>query len=484
MNNRVGLYQAKQIKEFERIAIERFKISEDVMMQRAGKAALDLILQRWPKIKDIAIFCGGGNNGGDGYVVAHLSHERGIRVTVWQIGDSKHGSDLSKQINTKSFTEQSDIGDPDLIVDAICGIGLHSPLRKDAQAAVNKIQQSSAPILAIDVPTGIDADTGSTQGTSLRANLTITYIGIKVGLVTGAGTSCSGEIVLNDLQFPKEIYDYVDPVAELIRLNEFRRYLKPRAKDWHKGKSGHVLVIGGAIGFSGAPRMAAEAALRVGAGLVTVATAIENAALINVERPEIMADGVQHAEDLQPLLARASVVVIGPGLGQSEWAQDLLTEVLKTKLPLVVDADALNLLSKHPHTRENWILTPHPGEASRLLDISTVQIQNDRLASCLQLQKKYNGNIILKGAGTVVCTPGEIPAICDKGNPGMATAGMGDILSGVLGGLIAQQIPLGDAAKLGVYLHAAAGDLAAKAGERGMIAMDLMPYLRQLSNLS
>lgn len=276
----------------------------------------------------------------------------------------------------------------------------------------------------------------------------------------------------------------VEPVAEKIHLQNYSAFLKQRPRDWHKGLSGHVLIIGGGLGFSGAPRMSAEAALRVGAGLVSVATCPENAGLFS-DYPEIMSHGVNDINELNPLLQKADVIVIGPGLGQTDWARKICEEVFRQLLPLVIDADALNLLSGMNHySFEQAVLTPHPGEAARLLAKTTQQIQEDRLAALKEINKKYGGVIVLKGAGTLVFASNTLPGLCDKGNPGMATAGMGDVLSGVIGGLIAQGIPLSDAAKLGVCLHAMAGDLAAKEGERGMIATDLMPYLRRLSNLN
>lgn len=272
-------------------------------------------------------------------------------------------------------------------------------------------------------------------------------------------------------------------MPENISLQQYAQYLKPRARDWHKGLSGHVLVVGGDYGFSGAPRMAAEAALRVGAGLASVATHPENALVMNVNRPEIMCHGVSSREDLLPLIQKATMIVLGPGLGQSAWSENMWQCVCDSDLPLVIDADGLNLLAKKNKSNSNWVLTPHPGEASRLLSVTAQQIQQDRLTAALEISKRYGGVCVLKGAGTLVAAPNSSPAICNKGNPGMASGGTGDVLSGVIGGLIAQGIPLGDAARLGVYIHAAAGDLAAKQGERGMLAMDLMPYLRQLSNL-
>lgn len=270
---------------------------------------------------------------------------------------------------------------------------------------------------------------------------------------------------------------------EKLQLTQFTQYLQQRPHDSHKGSFGHVLVVGGDYGFSGATRLAAEAALRVGAGLVSVATRPEHAISLNLVRPEIMCHGVNNAKDLAPLLAEATVIVLGPGLGQSGWAKKILVRVLKSKKLLIMDADALNLLAKKRISYANWVLTPHPGEAARLLHTTTKAIQHDRLVAVTALQKKYGGVSVLKGAGTIVVTENEVPVLCEAGNPGMATAGMGDVLSGVIGGLAAQGIALSIAAKLGVLVHAEAGDLAAKEGERGMIASDLFPYLRRMVNL-
>lgn len=485
------IYQTQQIREFERLAEERFNITGEVMMLRAGKGACDFLLRRWSQAQRIAVFCGGGNNGGDGYVLAQLAHERGIKVSIWQVGSADHlkieakkafEACLRAKIEINPFNEKADLEHPDVIVDAICGIGLHEPLREDAVAAIKKMERARAPILAIDIPSGIDADTGYLLGSAAHATATITFIGLKLGLLTGNGIAYTGELILNDLQLPSELFSFIEPVAEKIHLTSYTNYLKPRSRDWHKGLSGHVLIVGGELGFSGAPRMAAEAALRVGAGLVSVATHQGNAATMNSTCPEIMCHGIEKVENLKPLIDKADVIVLGPGLGQSEWAKSLWTSVCETELPLVVDADALNLLSKTNKFNENWILTPHPGEAARLLNETAQAVQQDRLDAIKKINKRYGGVCVLKGAGSLVLAPNSLPAICDKGNPGMASAGMGDVLSGVIGALLAQGIPLGDTAKLGVCMHAMAGDLAAKDGERGMIATDLMPYLRRLAN--
>lgn len=268
-----------------------------------------------------------------------------------------------------------------------------------------------------------------------------------------------------------------------LSLNTFNQYLNPRPRNAHKGDFGHVLVVGGDYGYSGAVHLAGEAALRVGAGLVSVATRPENAWVLNVNRPELMCHGIQDAADLECLLAKCNVVVFGPGIGLSEWAKHLFEVLMKTVKPIVLDADGLNRLALQPSKREAWILTPHPGEAARLLQKNTTDIQHNRVEAVKALQNRFGGVSILKGAGTLVQGRTGEPMICEAGNPGMATGGMGDVLSGVLGGLLAQGIPLLDAAQLGVLIHAIAGDLAAaKGGERGLIASDLMMYLRYLMN--
>ncbi len=485
------IYQTQQIRECERLAAERFGITPQVMMQRAGKTAFDFLQRRWPQAQKIAIFCGSGNNGGDGYVLAQLAHERGIRVTIWQVGDALHLKNHAKEayegclqakIDMRLFAKKEDLEHPDVIVDAICGIGLHENLHEIVVDAITRMQRKQVPILSIDVPTGIDADTGHLLGAAVHATATITFIALKLGLLTGNGMAYTGELVLNDLQFPSELFSLIEPVAEKISLHSFDAYLAPRMRDWHKGLSGHVLIVGGQLGFSGAPRMAALAALRVGAGLVSVATCVENAVAMNMNCPEVMCHGFREPRELDSLLSRAAVVVLGPGLGQSDWARSVWHYICDKALPIVMDADGLNILAETNQYSDNWVLTPHPGEAARLLQTTAVDIQQNRLAAIKAINKRYGGVCVLKGAGTMILSPNALPVLCDKGNPGMASAGMGDILSGVIGGLIAQGVPLGDAAKLGVSLHAAAGDLAAKDGERGMIATDLLPQIRRLSN--
>ncbi len=272
----------------------------------------------------------------------------------------------------------------------------------------------------------------------------------------------------------------IQPVS--IQCDEFRERLTPRPQEAHKGLFGHVLIVGGHRGLTGAARLAGEAALRVGAGLVSVATQAESVTAIVSGRPEIMAHAIKTNSDLLPLIKKATVIVLGPGLGQTRWSQQLFTSLLKAPQTKVLDADALNLLAKKPYQSADWILTPHPGEAARLLESSVKTIQTNRIKAVKALQKRYGGVVVLKGAGSLVCTHDSL-RICLAGNPGMASGGMGDVLSGVIGGLLAQQFTLQQAAECGVYVHATAGDQAAVLkGERGLLASDLMPYLHQLVN--
>jgi len=264
---------------------------------------------------------------------------------------------------------------------------------------------------------------------------------------------------------------------------QIHEFLPLRQRDAHKGHFGHVLVIGGDVGMPGAPRMAAESALRTGAGLVTVATRPEHVQTVVACHPELMCHGVKKAQELEPLLQRATVVVVGPGLGQSEWSKELFACAMQSNLPMVIDADGLVWLSKFELSRENWVLTPHPGEAAKLLQSTSHDIQENRMGALGMLQQQYGGVVVLKGAGTLILGASHRPHICPNGNPGMATGGMGDILSGLIAGFIAQKIPLENAAYMGVSLHAQAGDKIAKLnGERGMLATDLLPYIRELVN--
>jgi NAD(P)H-hydrate epimerase len=372
------------------------------------------------------------------------------------------------------------LSDVEVVVDAILGTGFKRPPEGLFLEGIRAINASGKPILSLDVPSGMNADTGDVPNDAVGATVTISFICMKLGIITGNGPDRCGRVLYDSLGVPDSLYSQIQPVAYRLSAMQVATMLKTLPPRHHKGDAGHLLVVGGESGMTGAVRLAGEAALRVGAGLVSVATREEHAAYLNVDCPELMVHGIEKGADLRALMRSVVAIVIGPGLGLGPWSYDLLASVLEMELPLVVDADGLNLLAEQSITSDNWVLTPHPGEAARLLNSSTGEVQRDRLGAARQIQHRYGGACILKGAGTLIATPDGDIAICSRGNPGMASAGMGDLLAGVIGSLLAQGLNLGEAAKCGVWLHSAAADLAARDGERGMIARDLLPSLRLL----
>lgn len=484
------LYRAAAVRELDRQAIEIHAVPGIELMNRAGAALLDELIVRWPDARRIVVVCGGGNNGGDGFVVARLALEQGLEPKLICVtdpatlkGDARKAWGAAQAAGLVPVPFKPSVFDgADMIVDAIFGIGLDRPVEGAVANVIHAINSSGVPVLAVDIPSGLAADTGAVLDCAVHATATVTFIGLKQGLLTGAGPEYCGTIRFEDLGVPLAVYDEVTPSAMRIDWARVKSNLASRPRHAHKGMSGHVLVIGGNHGMAGAVRLAAEAAARTGAGLISVATRNAHIAAMAAARPEIMWHGVDEVSDLGPLLARATIVAIGPGLGQDSWAQQLLARVLESSLPLIVDADALNLLAQEPCSRGNWILTPHPGEAARLLQCSSSEINADRFATVQKLQERYQAVVVLKGAGSLIIDENGAIALCSEGNPGMAVGGMGDVLTGVIAALGAQGLPLGDAARLGVSLHAAAGDRAALDGERGLLAGDLLPHLRRLVN--
>ncbi|WP_037375732.1 bifunctional ADP-dependent NAD(P)H-hydrate dehydratase/NAD(P)H-hydrate epimerase [Sedimenticola selenatireducens] len=484
------LYLAEQVRALDRCAIAQFGIPGLTLMERAGAAAFGLLRTRWPAARHVTVLCGTGNNGGDGFVVARLALQAGLDVRLLQLGDIKklQGDALASAEKFRQaggcveLFNELDFS-TDLIVDAVLGTGLERAVSGPWETALLAANRHPAPVFALDIPSGLHSDSGRILGCAIRAETTITFIGLKQGMFTGAGPDCCGRIAVDDLEVPSEVYQTVQESARLLRWQTFAAQLVPRRRTLHKGDCGHLLLVGGDTGLLGAVRMAGEAALRTGAGLVSIATRPEHAALIASQRPELMCHGVEQPDALLPLLARADTVAIGPGLGQQEWGQRMLRRVLQSKLPLVVDADALNLLAMEPEQRENWVLTPHPGEAARLLGCTTAEIQADRFLAVSRLQQRYGGVALLKGTGTLISSaPGKQTGLCCEGNPGMASGGMGDLLTGIVGSLVVQGKAIKMAAEMGACLHGAAADLAARAGERGMLATDLLPAIRGLIN--
>ncbi|MDE2496238.1 MAG: NAD(P)H-hydrate dehydratase [Xanthomonadaceae bacterium] len=478
-----ALYTAAQVRALDRAAIAGGIVGIE-LMERAARAALDALRRRWPQAQALCVACGPGNNGGDGFLLAALACMEGMRTHV--IATSDHATGDAALARERCLREGGQVApaaaslpEADVYVDALFGSGLNRAPSGDAAKLIAALNAQSRPVLALDVPSGLGSDTGVAFDPCVRAAATVCFVGWKRGLFTARGADQCGERTLATLDIPAHGYSQVPPDATLL----VPRALPPRPRDSHKGRQGHVLAIGGDLGAGGAVRMCGEAAARVGAGLVSIATREANVGAILSARPELMPQGVHVPRNLEPLLARAGVLAVGPGLGQDEWGRGLWNAALDAGKPLVLDADGLNLLATAPRALPPaCVLTPHPGEAARLLGIAITEIQADRFAAARTLAQKYRAVVVLKGAGSLIADRDGRVAVCPWGNPGMASGGMGDVLTGAVAGLLAQGLGVWDAASLGVGLHARAGDLAARAGERGLLASDLFPYLRALVN--
>ena len=483
------LYSSEGSRLVDREAINSLQLAEGGLMERAGAAAYGVICRRWPGISTLNVVCGPGNNGGDGYIVARLAHEAGIKVRVCQVVSPKtdDAQRALEQLNLRGVTVEpaniETIGEAELVVDAVLGTGLSRRPSGVFKTAIQAINASGRPVLALDCPSGLDMDTGWTGGVAVQATVTVAFICLKGGLLTGRAPDLTGDIVVECLEVPAAVLTNVEPMACCISARIVQERLPARRRTMHKGEEGHLVVIGGDVSMAGAAQLAGTAALRTGAGLVTIATRRSNMDAIGRSQPELMCHPVEDQLSLETVLAGKTAVVVGPGLGQSQWGVEMLSGVLASGLPGVVDADALNLLAQAPRQTGQMILTPHPGEASRLLSTDIEAIQSQRFVSATKIRSQYDGICVLKGAGTLVATEGGNLWLCREGNPGMATAGMGDVLAGVIGALLCQGLVPGDAAIAGVWLHSRAADLAAAdGGERGLLASDLWGYLRRLVN--
>jgi len=485
MRNAQPLYSTAAVRAIDAAAIAS-GIAGYALMNRAGISALALLRQRWPKAKHVLVICGSGNNGGDGYVLARDARQSGLTVTVISLDGRAPGTADARQAlsdwhaaggSVAVFDPRLPLPVADVVVDALFGIGLSRPPDQDASALIGAINRLEQPVLALDVPSGVDADTGAVPGVAVRATVTATFIANKRGLVTGPALDQVGELSVIGLNVPDAARLVETPLAFKLDANALEA-LPQRFANGHKGLYGHVLAVGGELGAGGALRLCVEAALRGGAGLVSALTRQAHVGALLAGRPECMCLGVETGE-LPELATRASVIALGPGLGQAEWGRGLFAALIDDPRPMVLDADALNLLAAEPRVVPGRVLTPHPGEAARLLGISSAAVQRDRYAALAALVDRYAAAVVLKGAGTLIGAPGEPVIVIDAGNPGMASGGMGDLLTGLIAALLAQGLPPFDAASLGALLHSIAGDLAAReGGERGLLASDLLPWLR------
>lgn len=484
-----SVWPADWLRKTEKQAADNLGLTLYELMLRAGEAAFNLARELYPDTHHWLILCGHGNNGGDGYVVARLAQAAGITVTLLAQESDKPLPEEAEQareawLSAGGTIHASEIIWPetvDLIVDGLLGTGQSSAPRENLAQLINKANQHCAPIVALDIPSGLLADTGAAPGAVIYASHTLTFIALKPGLLTGQARDVVGQLHYHALGLEAWLQEQNAPISR-FDSKDLSRWLKPRRPTSHKGSNGRLVIIGGDYGTAGAIRMTGEAALRAGAGLVRVLTRMENIAPLITARPELMVHELT-AASLEESLEWADVIVIGPGLGQQEWGKKALQKVENSRKPVLWDADALNLLAINPDKRQNRIITPHPGEAARLLNCAVSQIESDRLLAADRLVKRYGGCIVLKGAGTVVISEDGERGLIDTGNAGMGSGGMGDVLSGIIGALLAQKLRPYDAACAGCVAHGAAADvLADKYGTRGMLASDLFSTLYPFVN--
>ncbi len=502
------LYTAAQTRALDALAVASGAASGYELMCRAGADALAAIQARWPQVKRLLVLCGTGNNGGDGWVVARLAAQAGLSVQVVLAGDvnriageARQALDDFQQAGLgferwtpgqvlsldKSLGEGTNEGEGgiDVLVDALLGTGLSNTLRPDMVNLIEFVNSSGLQVFSIDCPSGLLPDTGVPAPVVVQAATTPSVIGRNRGLFTGQAVDFTGDVKFSDLGMSQCSPEFIDASAgfdsALLSLEVLLTQLPKLSRNAHKNQQGHVVVIGGADGTAGAAVLSAEAALRAGAGLVSLAAQPSAVAAALSRCPEVMARAVANRSELRSQLEAATVLVVGPGLGSDRWSHELLGAALDAKVPMVLDADGLNGLvgMRALDLLPSTVLTPHPGEAARLLGITTADVAKDRFAALEALVDRYRCHVLLKGAGTLVGGPGADPVgVCPYGNPGMASGGMGDALAGIIGALMAQGMSPDLAVRLGACLHGRAGDIAAvELGERSLLAGDLIDRL-------
>ena len=475
------VYTGTAVRAFDRRAIDDFGIPGIRLMHRAGAAAFAALRERWPEARRLSIVCGAGNNAGDGYVVAGLARDAGLDVQLLQVGDpcKVKGEALAAKrfaecrLGAISQARDWDI-QGDVVVDALLGTGLRGDVRETFRQAIEHINASGKPVLALDVPSGVDADSGGLLAFEpVRADLTVTFVACKAGLATGPGLDYAGDVLTAPLGVPEAVFD--DQPGLAVANGAGLRLLQ-RRRNAHKGDFGRLLIVGGEADMGGAVLLAGEAALRTGAGTATVATRGVNRAAVLARRPELMVRAAETAADVEDLASGADAIAVGPGLGRNEWGEWLLDACLAAGKPLAIDADGLNIVAKRGGLRDlpaGTVVTPHPGEAGRLLGKDAAWMQSHRLEAAAMLSE-HGAVAVLKGAGTLLAWAGAAQGICMAGNPAMATAGSGDVLTGIVGALLGRGLAPRAAAELGVWLHARAGDEANARCRAALLASDIV----------
>ena len=489
------LYNVDSIVQLEQIAINQFAIPAYTLMKSAGEAVFNVIQTKYPLCKNVLVLCGAGNNAGDGYVAARLAKQAGFTVHVISLIDPvslKNEALLAYQdwlsVAENDVADESLINEADIIVDALLGTGLKREVSGEWAQWITAVNDSIKPVISVDIPSGLIADTGVISGHAIQADVTVSFIGLKQGMFTAQANDVCGEIVFDDLALPDDAYSHVEADARLIKTIDYSLLPKRKASS-HKGKFGHVLIAGGNNGMPGAVILAAKAALRTGAGLVTIITASDNLVAISTAVPEAMVRTCDIGS-LAELFAASFVnsvthIAVGMGLGQDDWSLEILRYCARLNKTMLIDADALNLIAQHNiNIKPALVVTPHPGEAARLLSqetpLNSADIQQNRFDAVKKLHMLFNDSescvVVLKGSGTLIFD-GQTIKVCSPGNAAMAAPGMGDVLSGIVIALLAQGIKVSDAAELGVCLHASAAQSVTQEKTRGLLASDVINEL-------
>jgi NAD(P)H-hydrate epimerase len=506
---------AEQMQELDRKSIEAYRIPGIVLMENAGRGAVEAILSAYPDIRKrkIAIVAGKGNNGGDGFVIARHLLNQGTSVKVFLLTDPKSlRGDAETNFNIFHHMKGEIISVPsskdyqkvkksleyfDLLIDAIFGTGLDAEVRGYYREVIDHLNTLGKPIVAVDIPSGLDANTGKPLGTAIRASLTVTFGLPKVGHLISPGLNYVGSLKVIDIGIPTRLVEEEKIQTHLLEYQEIQKWLSiPRRPNTHKGDYGHLLVIAGSVGKTGAAAMACEAALRIGAGLVTLAIPKSLNSIMEVKLTEVMTEPLPETPK-QTLSLRAfnallrlcenkRAVIIGPGIGTYKETQSLVIKLIRTlDLPIILDADGLTSLAAQPKTllatKQHLILTPHPGEMARLVQSTAKEIQEDRIGISRNFSQSHHVYLVLKGNRTLIATPKGEVFINPTGNPGLASGGTGDVLTGMIGGLICQGLDILPSLLISVYLHGLAGDeVAQELGEKSLVATDIIKKIPAL----
>ncbi len=507
---------AETMRNLDRKAIEEFGIPGMVLMENAARGTVGALLRHFPDLasKRVGILAGRGNNGGDGFAVARYLLNRGVSCTTYVFaareelkGDAaanlqvltRMGGDIVEILNMEEWqVQRGRVSSCDLLIDAIFGTGLKGEVKGFFREIIEFVNSLRRPVVSVDIPSGLDSDSGKIWGACIRAGLTATFGLLKRGLLLLPGAEYCGKIILVDISLPRSAVEEEEIRDHLLEGAEFLPLLLPRDRASHKGQFGHLLVLAGSAGKTGAASMVCQAALRVGTGLITLGIPESLNSILEVKLTEPMTELLPETKErtlslagqgrILELCARKSALAIGPGLSTNAETVRLVQKLIRsTDLPCVIDADGLNALAgKLDSLRKgsnHFVLTPHPGEMARMLGTSVQEVENDRIQTARDFAQKYGVTLVLKGARSLVASQGGDVFINPTGNPGMASGGMGDVLTGMIGGFLAQGLTPLEAAKMGVYLHGLTGDyVARRKGERGLTAMDLVEDAPQVLN--